>query len=56
MKNLTKTISITSYNRHEILTKCLNSLHKCELIDQYNIVVIQQDYNEKFKRSNLSNQ
>ena len=50
MKNLTKTISITSYNRPEILTKCLNSLHKCELIDQYNIVIIQQKYNEKFKR------
>ncbi len=50
MNYLNKTISITSFNRPEILNKCLSSLNKCELIDEYNIVIVQQEYNQKFKK------
>jgi hypothetical protein len=50
MNRLIKTISITSYNRPKILEKCLKQLRKCQLIDEYKIVIVQQDYNSVFKK------
>jgi len=49
MKKLNKTISITSFNRPKILKQCLKNLQRCKLIDEYNIVIVQQDYNNVFK-------
>ena len=50
MKRLIKTISIT-YNRPKIIEKCLKQLRKCQLIDEYNIVIVQQDHNSVFKNN-----
>ena len=45
---LKKGISITSYNRPEILRNTLKRLTDSKLIDNYNVVIVQQNFNSKF--------
>ncbi len=47
---LKKGISITSFDRPEILKKSLEKIQKAKLSEDYNIVIIQQDYNERFRK------
>ncbi len=45
-----KGISITSYNRPKIFKKCLNHLKKAYLINNYEIVIVQQNINNEFEK------
>jgi hypothetical protein len=49
-KNFIKSVMITSYNRPYILEKTLEYLFKCQLIDECNIVIVQQNINNKFTK------
>jgi hypothetical protein len=45
-----KSVMITSYNRPYILERTLEYLFKSQLIDECNIVIVQQDINNKFTK------
>jgi hypothetical protein len=49
-KNFIKSVMITSYNRPYILERTLEYLFKSQLIDECNIVIVQQNINNKFKK------
>jgi hypothetical protein len=49
-KIVIKSVMITSYNRPHILERTLEYLFKSQLIDECNIVIVQQDINNKFTK------
>jgi len=47
---LKKGISITSFNRPDLLNKCLEKIKRAKLSEEYSIIIIQQNYNERFEK------